>query len=164
MKTRKLIKAFYGRVTLLKRFCPDCKMYAIVADNKFCCCGKAVGNWDQEFKIRKKRESETAGRRQPISRKDKERILRHQLHQCVYCGQNFGRRVHVEYDHFIPIVFSGDNNRLNIVASCRECNRIKTDHLFSSIEEARVYILNEREKKRLPWLDYFGGGYEIARI
>jgi hypothetical protein len=164
MRQRKLVKAFYGRVAILKRFCPDCHMYAFVISNKFGCCGKVVGDWDQEFYVRKKRESETDGRRHPISPKDKARILRHQLHQCVYCGQSFGRRVHIEYDHFIPFCYSGDNDRLNMVAACRECNQIKNDRLFLSIEEARVYILAIRENKRLPIMDYYGGSYEVSQI
>lgn len=164
MSQRKLIKAFYGRQALLKRYCPDCHMYAIVIGNKLACCDKVVGDWDQEFTVRKKREAETDGRRHPISQKEKEQILRHQLHQCVYCGFTFGRGVRIEYDHFLPFSYSGDNNKLNMVASCRECNQIKSDKLFQTIEEARVYIVGRRREKGLSWTDYYGGGYATSRI
>lgn len=139
-------------------------MYAIVVNDEFGCCGRSAKDWDQGFKIRKKRESETAGRRVSISPKDKANILRHQLRQCIYCGHVFGKRARVEYDHFIPFAFSGDNNKLNIIAACRECNRIKSASLFSSIEEARVYILNERERKGMTWADYLGGSYVVSKI
>ena len=164
-RTRKVIKASYGRMILLKRFCPWCKRYAIVVEDKFCCCGKSVGDWNGEFKIRHKRESEVPGKKIAVNKRDKKRILEHQNYQCLYCGARLGGRgVRVEYDHFIPFAFSGDNSRFNMVASCGKCNRLKSAFLFSSVEEARVHILNEREQHNLPCLMYHGGSYEVSKI
>lgn len=164
MRQRKVLKAAYGRITLIKRYCPECHMYAIILDDKFQCCGRSAKDWDQEFIIRRKRESIVPGRRNPISPDEKAQVLSHQNHQCVYCGKHLGKRVRVEYDHFIPFCYSGDNNVLNIVAACRTCNQIKGPRLFNSIEEARVFIVNELESRGILWLDYFGGGYSVSKL
>jgi hypothetical protein len=155
----------YGRITLLKRFCPTCHSYAIVVENKLGCCGRTVGDWAGEFMIKHKRECETPGLRVQLSPRNKRKILSFQGHQCVYCGCRIGcKGVAVEFDHFVSYAFTGDNGPLNMVASCRECNQMKSSRLFSSIEEARVYILNEREKRGMKWSEYYGGGYEVSRI
>lgn len=139
-------------------------MYAIIIDDKFGCCGRSAKDWDQDFNVKKKRESEVPNRRIPLSRGDKDKIRRHQNNQCVYCGIHLGKRVRVEYDHFIPFCYSGDNNKLNMVAACRRCNQIKHSHLFSSIEEARIFIINELDRQGIIWMDYFGGRYEVSKI
>ena len=47
---------------------------------------------------------------------------------CVYCG-----KMSEEIDHIVPVSRGGTNKRKNLVASCKKCNRIKSDRLLSEL-------------------------------
>jgi 5-methylcytosine-specific restriction endonuclease McrA len=56
---------------------------------------------------------------------DRERVRAHYHYRCQYCGRK-GRSV----DHKNPVSLSQDNSMANLILSCSECNRIKSDMPF----------------------------------
>lgn len=62
---------------------------------------------------------------------------------CRYCGKFCGLSNDLEIDHLVPISLGGSDHRLNLVATCHQCNRSKSDYLAS-----KVAIINVREGSR----------------
>ena len=96
-----------------------------------------------------------AKRKRP-SRKLQQKLLEQQDHKCFWCGiqlnEWYTNRAEPYFtkpawDHLLPFSYSLNNQPENYVASCKDCNRVKADHVFDSIEECRKYIRRER------WLD-----------
>jgi 5-methylcytosine-specific restriction endonuclease McrA len=155
-------KSYYGRVMLLKKKCPRCGFVSFVIDGKCSDCGL-----DQELRsltrIRKRRESTTDMARRKPPKEIQEAILEHQMNRCVYCGNRFGKGVSLEWDHFIPLC-SGESSDKNWIAACRKCNGLKSSMLFSTMEEAQIYIRNKRDEIGLRNNDYFGGSYDVCKL
>lgn len=57
---------------------------------------------------------------------DRERVRAKYNYRCQYCGRK-GRSV----DHMDPVSLSHDNNFDNLILSCSECNRIKSNMPFT---------------------------------
>lgn len=51
--------------------------------------------------------------------------LHKQKNLCFYCGIKIDMSGHL--DHVIPLYWGGTNKSLNLVASCSDCNLIKSD-------------------------------------
>lgn len=153
---KKAIKSLYGNVVILKGWCSDCKGYYFVLNGELQCCGKHFELPEEEITKRESKTWEPRG----FSKKDKEYCLNEQNHCCIYCGIGLndsywdGKRkryisAEIHFDHFIPYVYSQNNSKSNIIASCHICNLIKSSKCFPSIDEARVYIQSRREAKKL---------------
>lgn len=54
----------------------------------------------------------------------RERILQRDGYRCVYCGSPFPA-ADLTLDHVEPRMRGGDDSEGNLVACCRECNRLK---------------------------------------
>ena len=70
---------------------------------------------------------------------------------CGYCFDNWA----TGWDHIIPISQGGGNQDENLYPSCKRCNSLLHDKLFSSIEEKREYVrttLIERGQWSVPEL------------
>ena len=158
----KAIKAIFGSVMMLRIFCENCGSEAFVIDGKMACCGKPV-DLEEVKQAKRKRESISSDRHGKPPRSVQKEILKHQLYQCIYCGVGLrGKRI-INFDHFIPFSYLGSGNK-NFVASCEDCNKIKSSMLFDSIIEAQVYIQAEREKKTLKNCLYCGGSYDVRKL
>lgn len=48
------------------------------------------------------------------------------IHFCYYCGKPLIKK-YVEVDHILPVSKSHINSTFNLAASCRKCNRSKSD-------------------------------------
>ncbi|MGW6855845.1 HNH endonuclease [Streptomyces xanthophaeus] len=46
---------------------------------------------------------------------------------CIYCDASLGSMVVAEVDHVIPLAKGGLHDWSNLVISCRDCNRAKSD-------------------------------------
>lgn len=70
---------------------------------------------------------------------------------CIYCGTYLQDWMKV-VDHFLPYAYMGKlgNNKHNLFVSCRECNSIKSDKVFFTIDEARNYILSIKSANGVP--------------
>lgn len=97
--------------------------------------------------------------RKPVASRAQVEILKGQNGTCFYCGTTFGEifpyRNHyvcarLEWDHLLAFAFCRNNCDKNMVAACEQCNRIKSDRVFDSIEEAIRYVRQRRKDKGLP--------------
>lgn len=83
-------------------------------------------------------------------------ILRSQGYVCGYCAVPFGSVIRkrnrmlvsaVHFDHMVPFAYLGKNPTGNWIAACNFCNQTKADKLFSSLAEARAYVLDARDRR-----------------
>jgi hypothetical protein len=150
---KSVVKTLYGKVVLLRSFCPWCKAMAILRDGRYLCCDRPV---TLPEKVELKRMCEPDFKhRSLINSRIKKEILEEQNNKCIYCRLDFDKpiwnrkrlryeKVRIEYDQFDAWIRSGDTRKNNMFAACRECNAIKGSRYFPTIDEARVWILNER--------------------
>ncbi len=141
--------AIFGRVVMLRDFCEGCQRTAFVLDGKLACC-------DTPAKLNQaitslKREAVTLDIRR-LNKYQKEYILDRQEHRCFYCNKMFGSlctyrgkliKITRHFDHIIPVAYQTDNSTPNVVAACSKCNMWKSSRIFSSIEEAKTFLLEQ---------------------
>lgn len=91
------------------------------------------------------------------------RLEKGNKYQCVYCldwfikqGNNLG------WDHFIPSSRGGKNIPENKLVACTTCNRIKSNYIFKSVEDARKFIKSFLAGKERP--DLPKPGYRFKKI
>lgn len=152
-----LRKLLYGRVALLSGVCPRCGYEAFVFDQHFSCCGLKT----LEVATRWKRMSACRGRRH-APKWVMEQLLIAQEWRCIYCDIRFetpeyrrGRlaKKSIHIDHMTPYSWDANSDIENLSAACSICNNIKSDFLFNTLDDARNYILLQRQAK----------GYSISR-
>lgn len=77
-----------------------------------------------------------------LSPKVRYNILKRDGFICQYCGAS-GDEKSLEIDHVVPISKGGTNDEQNLLTSCRDCNRGKSDtNLFSKNNSSIIYPLN----------------------
>jgi hypothetical protein len=57
---------------------------------------------------------------------------------CAYCGGHFGNHSHLSRDHIVPRFSGGQDEWMNVVTACIECNQKKG---CKSLREARMELL-----------------------
>jgi hypothetical protein len=62
---------------------------------------------------------------------------------------NFENSLTVDFVH--PRAHRGKKAPANLVTSCRPCNIIKGRRMFSSLEEAKAYVLQRRLELQREW-------------
>jgi hypothetical protein len=148
----KVFVALYGNVKMLRTTCPTCEGTALVLRGKTACCGTLILDAPSGFK----RMSVPVQARRLPPVEDREAVLLRQDHRCIYCERAFGGVVFlgtqpmfltIEWDHFVPFVYSQNNGTLNFAAACQICNGIKSAKFFHTIEEARLYVTQARRAK-----------------
>ena len=147
-------KLLFGNVALLHGYCEKCQ------DTSFCSpafkcldCGEAVDVGQTVKRVSKG----IFARKQPTLSFQRAQIER-QNNKCYWCGQEFGewlvspggrsRRRQPCWDHFIPFSYTGSCDDLEFVAACQVCNGVKSNHMFDSEDEARLYIVRRAAKSR----------------
>ena len=68
--------------------------------------------------------------RKPIPKGTRFEVLKRDEFTCQYCGRE-APDVILEIDHIIPVSKGGDNSVMNLITSCRDCNRGKSDKELS---------------------------------
>lgn len=63
-------------------------------------------------------------KRKQIPKKIRFEVLKRDSFTCQYCGRQ-APDVILEVDHIVPVAEGGDNSILNLITSCRDCNRGK---------------------------------------
>lgn len=66
---------------------------------------------------------------------------------CQYCGRTPPDIV-LEVDHIIPVSKGGDNSEGNLITSCRDCNRGKSNVPLSSVPDSIHSRMAEAKEKR----------------
>jgi len=80
--------------------------------------------------------------RKAISKKSRFEIFKRDGFSCQYCG-NRPPQPTLEVDHIYPVASGGSNDDSNLITSCFDCNRGKSDRLLTSIPES----LSEKAKR-----------------
>lgn len=83
-----------------------------------------------------------AEKRKPITKKVRFEVFKRDSFKCQYCGRS-SPDVILEVDHIVPVAEGGDNSILNLITSCRDCNRGKSKTLLSDLTAV------ERQQKHL---------------
>lgn len=63
-------------------------------------------------------------KREPIGKKKRFEVFKRDKFTCQYCGR-MAPDVVLEVDHIKPVAEGGKNDMLNLITSCRDCNRGK---------------------------------------
>src|SRR5271163_4510674 len=91
----------------------------------------------------------------PITREEGLRILERDQYRCQYCGldgaASFENALAMSVDFVVPRARKGKKDERNLVACCRSCNMIKGRRVYRSFDEAKSYVLAQREKLRTAW-------------
>jgi len=141
----------YGHVRLDKEYCHACKSNFFVIDGKMSCCD-GISKSSKIGSIKR----ESLSLKKTLSKSMKDRILMVQQYKCILCGHDLRedcfyrkkerfKKVHTEFDHFIPKSFSEISHFNNVYAMCCLCNRYKGSKMFDTIEDARKYVIKRRE-------------------
>lgn len=87
--------------------------------------------------------------RKPISKKIRFEVFKRDSFTCQYCGAK-APDVELEVDHIEPVSKGGDDNILNLVTACFDCNRGKFDRELDddSIIARQRASAEELNKKR----------------
>ncbi len=69
-------------------------------------------------------------------------------YRCSYCGADLLADVEVFLlkvrEHFVPRSAGGPDAAVNRLPSCGPCDRLKGGRVFGSVEEARVFLAEQR--------------------
>ena len=137
--------ALYGNVKIQRGHCPDCDCTALVVGGCFACCDRLVA----DVPLKAKRMSEPEQRRKRPSLTERKSIVESQGNACLYCDRGFGShvmrkgrlvRLRLVWDRVLPFAYSADNKPANFVAACHVCNGWKSDLVFQTLSEARVFL------------------------
>src|SRR5271170_8352536 len=91
----------------------------------------------------------------PVTLKEGLAILERDQYRCRYCGldgnANFENALAMSVDFVKPRAHKGKKDPANLVACCRTCNTIKGKRVYKNFEEAKKFVLAQRETLRRTW-------------
>jgi HNH endonuclease len=91
----------------------------------------------------------------PVTKQEGLQILERDQYICQYCGldgkASFDNAIAMSVDFVVPRARKGKKDPRNLVACCRSCNMIKGTRIYRSFDEAKAYVLREREELRKAW-------------
>lgn len=90
-------------------------------------------------------------KRVSLSKKTRFEVFKRDGFKCQYCGKS-APDVILEVDHIVPVCNGGDNEMLNLVTSCFDCNRGKSgnelsDHAVVTKQIEQLQEINERREQ-----------------
>jgi len=99
-------------------------------------------------------------KRKPISKSLRFEVFKRDSFTCQYCGRK-APDVVLEVDHIKPVAEGGENDILNLITSCYECNRGKGKKLLTenqTLEKERNQLEALQERKEqlrmlMQWKD-----------
>lgn len=89
--------------------------------------------------------------RKPLGKKTRFEVFKRDKFTCQYCGR-MSPDVVLEVDHIKPVAEGGDNSLLNLITSCRDCNRGKgkrklDDDVELKKQQEEMQILAEKREQ-----------------
>src|SRR5713226_5508230 len=91
----------------------------------------------------------------PVTLQEGLKILERDDHRCQYCGldgkASFENALVMSVDFVVPRARKGKKDPGNLVACCRPCNMIKGTRVYANFDEAKKYVLAQREQLRHAW-------------
>lgn len=82
--------------------------------------------------------------RKAISKKKRFEVFKRDNFTCQYCGRS-APEVILEIDHINPVKNGGDNNVMNLITSCFDCNRGKGKRKLSDNSELKLQMEQLKE-------------------
>jgi 5-methylcytosine-specific restriction endonuclease McrA len=91
----------------------------------------------------------------PLTSDEGRQILERDQYRCQYCGldgmSSFENSLIMTVDFVQPRAHKGKKMPANLVTACRPCNVIKGLRTFSSLAEAKAYVLQRRAELQKDW-------------
>ena len=91
----------------------------------------------------------------PITLKEGLKILERDDYRCQYCGldgrASFENALVMRVDFVVPRARKGKKDPSNLVACCTPCNTIKGTRVYANLDEAKAFVLKQREELRKNW-------------
>ncbi|OLC98586.1 MAG: hypothetical protein DMG35_11835 [Acidobacteria bacterium] len=91
----------------------------------------------------------------PVTREEGRKILERDDYVCRYCGldgrASFENALVMRVDFVVPRARKGKKDPSNLVACCTPCNTIKGTRVYASFDEAKAFVLGQREQLRKSW-------------
>src|SRR5712691_10910653 len=91
----------------------------------------------------------------PTTLKESLAILERDDHRCQYCGLDgrgsFENALVMRVDFVVPRARKGKKDPSNLVACCTPCNTIKGTRVYANLDEAKAFVLKQREELRKNW-------------
>ncbi len=91
----------------------------------------------------------------PVTLQEGIKILERDDYKCRYCGldgrASFENALVMSVDFVVPRAHKGKKDVTNLVACCRPCNMIKGKQVYKSFDEAKAFVLAQREELRKNW-------------
>ena len=84
-------------------------------------------------------------KRKNLGKKIRFEVFKRDSFTCQYCGQS-APQVILEVDHIIPVSKGGDNDLTNLITSCRDCNRGKSN---IELSDDTVVVKQQKELEEL---------------
>lgn len=84
-------------------------------------------------------------KRKSLSKKIRFEVFKRDSFTCQYCGRSVPDVI-LEVDHIKPVSKGGDNEIINLITSCRDCNRGKSDR---EITDNSTVLLQQKELEAL---------------
>lgn len=84
-------------------------------------------------------------KRKNLGKKIRFEVFKRDSFTCQYCGQS-APQVILEVDHIIPVSKGGDNDLTNLITSCRDCNRGKSN---IELSDNTVVVKQQKELEEL---------------
>jgi hypothetical protein len=90
-------------------------------------------------------------KRKSLTKKTRFEVFKRDGFQCQYCGRS-APDVVLQADHITPVSKGGDNDILNLITSCEDCNAGKSDRELDddsilAKQRAQLQGLNERREQ-----------------
>lgn len=96
--------------------------------------------------------------RKTITKKTRFEVLKRDKFTCQYCGKS-APDVVLEVDHIKPVSKGGDNDIMNLITSCKDCNRGKSnvelsDDSVVKKQQAQLQEIAERKEQLEMMLEW----------
>ena len=107
-------------------------------------------------------------KRTPIPKSVRFEVFKRDKFTCQYCGRS-APDVILEIDHITPVSKGGGNEIMNLVTSCRDCNRGKTNRKLDDnssvvVQKKQLDAIQERREQlemMVQWRQALEQEYEI---
>lgn len=107
-------------------------------------------------------------KRKPIPKSVRFEVFKRDKFTCQYCGES-APNVILEIDHINPVANGGSNEIMNLITSCRDCNRGKTDKKLDDntavmVQKKQLDAMQDRREQlemMVQWRQALGEEIEI---
>ena len=96
--------------------------------------------------------------RKKLTKTQRFEVFKRDGFKCQYCGRS-APEVILEVDHIIPVAEGGKNDILNLITSCKDCNRGKGKRLLSDtktidLQRQQFEDMNEMREQMKMMIDW----------